>query len=246
MQQNFPQKPGIDFILKQAFFYWNKTLIYQLVFSLIYCTLLVLVFLFFSGKYGILEQFLFAATEYMKIGPSGIEQYRTNIAEIMESKGFQNFFLALIGTKIFLFPLNVGFFQIFRKIDLKENLSLSDLFVGYNGLNFFRYASYFMFWYFLHLFIAQTMILPAIWVLITLFVSPLMFFHNKTIFEGIALNWKALKMFFVEILVCCLVAFLFKYIGFAVFFVGGLLTLPFWNAMIYSLYKVIYNENKKF
>jgi hypothetical protein len=90
--------------------------------------------------------------------------------------------------------------------------------------------------------IAQTIILPFVWVMITLFVAPLMFFQNKTIFEGIALNWKALKLYFIEILVCVIVAFLFKYIGFTLFLVGGLLTLPFWNAMIHSLYKTIFDE----
>ncbi len=36
MQSKYPQKPGIDFILKQAFFYWNKTLVFQLMFSMIF------------------------------------------------------------------------------------------------------------------------------------------------------------------------------------------------------------------
>lgn len=242
MQENYPQKPGIDFILKQAFFYWNKTLLYQALFSVVYASVFLTVFFYFSGKYGIIEQFYAAALEYMKAGPAGIEEYKMQIAKIAESEGFQNFFLGLIGVKIFLYPLNIGFFQLYRKIDLKEQIGLADLFAGYNGLNFFRYVSYFMFWYFLYLFIAQTMILPVIWVLCTLFVAPLMFFLNKTIFEGISLNFKALKMYFLEILVCTIVAFLFKYIGFGIFLIGGLFTFPFWNAMIYSLYKTIFNE----
>lgn len=242
MQEQYPQKPGIDLILKQAFFYWNKTLVYQMIFSVIYLALFSTVFLYFSGRYGIMDQLLGAMSDYMKIGPAGLETYKNDVSAIMISKGFQNFYLGLVGTLIFLYPLNLGFFQIFRKIDLKENVELRDLFAGYNGLNFFRYASYFIFWYFLYTFIAQTLILPVVWVMITLFVAPLMFFQNKTIFEGIALNWKALKMYFIEILVCTMVAVLFKYVGFAIFLVGGLLTFPFWNAMIYSLYKTIFTE----
>ncbi|MCX8522768.1 hypothetical protein OF897_02385 [Chryseobacterium formosus] len=242
MQENYPQKPGIDFILKQAFFYWNKTLVYQLMFSLIYLTLFFTVFFYFSGQYGIMDQFFGAMSNYMKVGPSGMEQYKTDISMIIAGKGFQNFYLGMVGTQIFLYPLNLGFFQIFRKIDLKEPIEWRDLFAGYNGLNFFRYASYFIFWYFLYSFIAQTLVLPIFWVMITLFVAPLMFFQNKTIFEGIALNWKALKMYFVEILVCTIVAVLFKYLGFGIFLIGGLFTLPFWNAMIYSLYKTIFTE----
>jgi len=49
-------------------------------------------------------------------------------------------------------------------------------------------------------------------------------------------------MYFVEIMVCVIVAFLFKYLGFALFLIGGLFTFPFWNAMIYSLYKTVFSE----
>jgi hypothetical protein len=55
MQNKYPQKPGIDFILKQAFFYWNKTLIFQLMFSIIYFAVFLLAF-FFASKYGIWDQ----------------------------------------------------------------------------------------------------------------------------------------------------------------------------------------------
>lgn len=242
MQEKYPQKPGLDFILKQAFYYWNKTLLYQLMFSIIYFAIFLTVFFYFSEKYGIIEQFLVAASDYMKVGPEGMDEYKNQIALIMGSDGFQNFYLAIVGVQIFLYPLNLGLFQIFRKLDLKEQIVMGDLFTGYNGLNFFRYVSYFIFWFFFYTMIAQTIILPFVWVMITLFVAPLMFFQNKTIFEGIALNWKALKLYFIEILVCVIVAFLFKYVGFTLFLVGGLLTLPFWNAMIYSLYKTIFDE----
>lgn len=244
MQENYPQKPGLDFILKQAFFYWNKTLVYQLMFSVIYLSLFFTVFFYFSERFGIMNQLLVAMSDYTEVGPSGMDQYKTDIATIIASKEFRNFYLGIVGVQIFLYPLNLGFFQIFRKIDLGENTELKDLFAGYNGLNFFRYASYFIFWYFLYSFIAQTLILPVFWVMITIFVAPLMFFQNKTIFEGIALNWKALKMYFLEILVCTIVAVLFKYAGLAVFLVGIIFTFPFWNAMIYSLYKTIFIEKE--
>jgi len=244
MQEKYPQKPGLDFILKQAFYYWNKTLLYQLMFSIIYFAIFLTVFFYFSEKYGIIEQFLGAASDYMKAGSAGMDEYKNQIALIMGSDGFQNFYLAIVGVQIFLYPLNLGLFQIFRKLDLKEQIVMGDLFAGYNGLNFFRYISYFIFWFFFYTMIAQTIILPFVWVMITLFVAPLMFFQNKTIFEGIALNWKALKLYFIEILVCVIVAFLFKYVGFTLFLVGGLFTLPFWNAIIYSLYKTIFDEKR--
>lgn len=242
MQEQYPQKPGIDFILKQAFFYWNKTLVYQLLFSIIYFSVFFAAYLYIENRFGIYTQFSNAFLEYLQEGTKGIDALNQELATIKSSASFSYTTLGILIVSAFLYPLNLGFFQIYRKIDLKEQVEMSDLFVGYNGLNFFRYASYFIFWYFLYSIIAQTVILPVIWVMLTLFVAPLMFFQNKTIFEGIALNWKALKMYFIEILVCTMVAVLFKYVGFAIFLVGALFTFPFWNAMIYSLYKTIFTE----
>lgn len=238
MQQQYPQKPGIDFILKQAFFYWNKTLVYQLLFSLIFVTIFFSALFFFAGLFGIWEY----NRELQLALEKGVQEYVEKSQELGKTKNAIYFVYSCLGVFVFLYPLNLGFFQIYRKIDLKENFGVSDLFAGYNGLNFFRYISYFIFWFLMYLMIMQTLILPIIWVLITIFVAPLMFFQNKTIFEGIVLNWKALKIYFVEIFVCVIVATLFKYIGFALFLVGALFTFPFWNAMIYSLYKTIFTE----
>lgn len=242
MQQNYPQKPTIELILKQAFYYWNKTLLYQLLFSIVYLGIFLSVFLFFSGKYDIMNQFLAAANTYMQVGPSGMDAYKTEIATIMATPGFENFYLAIFGVSVFLYPLNIGFFEIYRKIDAKEPIIMGDLFAGYNGLTFFKFISYYIFWFFLYSMIVQTLILPFIWVLCTLLVAPLMYFQNRRIFEAISINFSVLKAHFLPIFVCVIVAFLFKYIGFALCIVGALFTFPIWNAIIYSLYKSIFNE----
>lgn len=238
MEHKYPQKPGLDFILKQAFFYWNKTLIFQLMFSIIYFGILMTVFFFCDARYGIMNGYM----ETAKYASEGVQVYRDELQKLLATDNFQNFSLWMMGTTIFLYPLNLGFYQIFRKIDMGEKPELGDLLVGYNGLNFFIYVGYFIFWYFIFAYTIQTIILGVVWVCITIFVAPIMFFMNKTIFESLSLNFKALKMYFVEILVCAIVAILFKYLGFALFIVGGLFTFPFWNAMIYSLYKTIFSE----
>lgn len=238
MQNKYPQKPGIDFILKQAFFYWNKTLIYQLMFSIIYFAIFFTSISFFAAKYGIWEMNQ-ELVEAFKIGTS---EYLAKTSEISQTDNYQKFMYGIFGTIIFLFPLNLGLFQIFKKMDLKEKIVIGDLFAGYNGLNFFKYIGYYIFWFFTYLMVAQTIILPVVWVFITIFVAPLMFFTDKRIFEAISLNFKALKMYFLEIFVCVLVAFFFKYLGFGLFLIGGLFTFPFWNAMIYSLYKTVFSE----
>ncbi len=240
MQQNYPQKPGLDFILKQAFYYWNRTLLFQLMFSLVYFAVFFTAFFFFIDYYEISSY----NAELLDAFRKGQEAYLQQIQKMSTTENVIYFDYAFSGILIFLYPLNLGLFQIYRKIDLQEPISLGDLFAGYNGLNFFRYVSYFLFWFMLFRLTSFTVIIPVFWVMVTLFVAPLMFFQNKTIFEAISINWKALKTHFVEILVCVIVAFIFRYVGFAVFFVGILLTFPFWNAMIYSLYKTIFTEKK--
>ncbi|MEJ5052075.1 hypothetical protein WH221_19785 [Chryseobacterium culicis] len=238
MQNKYPQKPGLDFILKQAFFYWNKTLVFQLMFSIFYFGIFLTVFFAADLKYNIFSQYM-ETSKYLK---DGMQAYATQYTKMVSTPEFQSFSLMIVGTMIFLYPLNIGFYQIYRKIDLKEKLELGDLLVGYNGLNFFKYIGYYIFWFFIYVNAAQTIILGIVWVIITVFVAPLMFFTNKRIFESISLNFKALRMYFLEITVCVIVAFIFKYLGFALFFIGGLFTFPFWNAMIYSLYKTVFSE----
>ena len=67
---------------------------------------------------------------------------------------------------------------------------------------------------------------------------------NKSIFESIGMTIKALKIYFVEILVCVIVAFIFRYVGIFAFWIGFLFTYPFTNAMIYTLYKNIFREKE--
>lgn len=238
MQEKYPQKTGLDFILKQAFYYWNRTLLFQVMFSIIYFAVFFTAFFFFVDYYGISSY----NTELIDAFRKGQEAYLEQVQKMGTTENVIYFDYAFSGILIFLYPLNLGFFQIYKKIDLKEPISLGDLFAGYNGLNFFRYVSYFLFWFMLFRLTTVTVIIPVFWVMVTLFVAPLMFFQNKTIFEAISINWKVLKMYFIEILVCVIVAFIFRYVGFALFFVGILFTFPFWNAMIYSLYKTIFTE----
>lgn len=238
MQSKYPQKPGIDFILKQAFFYWNKTLVFQLMFSMIFFGIFLTSLFFFGDKYGIWEQNT-VLTEALN---EGTKAYMEKISELSATENYQTFTLAIWATTAFLYPLNLGMFQIFRKLDLNEKPELGDLFVGYNGINFFKYLGYYLFWFMIYRLTVPTVLLAIVWVAVTVFVAPLMFFTDKRIFEAISLNFKALKIYFVEIMVCIFVAVLFKYLGFSLFLIGGLFTFPFWNAMIYSLYKTVFSE----
>jgi len=242
MQSEYPQKKSIEFILKQAFRYWSRTLIYQVIFSVLYILILFFTAAYFMNQFGITDQYFAAYQNYMQ--SKDIQAYQSEISKLSELPQFQHFFWILIGMNVFLYPLNLGLFKIFRKLDLGEKPEMADLFAGYSGINFFIYIGFYMFWFIIYLYAIPTVFLAIIWVFITLFCAPLMFFMNKRIFESISLSIKGLRIYFIEIIVCIFVAVLFKYIGVLTFF-GMFFTFPFVNAMIYSLYKTIFTENQQ-
>lgn len=238
--QDQTQQLGIDQILRTAFFYWKKTWLFQFMVGALHFSIFMLVYVYFASKLGILDHFVNISKQY----GNDFAKMQSAIAELTKSSNFATLFYILIATKIFLYPLVVGLFKIYRKIDLKEEYNISDLLSGYSGANFFIYAGYYMFWYTIFYYSTPTLILPIVWVLITLFVTPLMFFKNIRIFEGIVLSIKVLRSNFILLFVCVFVAFFFKMAGLLFFFFGYLLTFPFMTAMIYSLYQALFKEEK--
>ncbi len=240
MDLQSPSPTGLDILLKKAFGYWSKTLFYQLIFSVTYFSVFFIVWFGVAQRYGLLDDFM---AIFGRQGAS-IAEVQAEFQKIVKMPEYYNLSLATVFVMSFLFPLNMGFFQIYRKIDLNEKFGFDDLFSGYNGLNFFKFSSYFLFWIFVYQYTMITVVLGVAWVFVTMFVAPLMFFMNQRIFEAISLNFKALKLYPLEIAVCVLVAILFRYSGMLIFFFGILFTFPFWNAMIYTLYSKIFAEKE--
>ena len=218
-----PSGIGLDFLLKKAFGYWSKTLFYQLIFSITYFSIFFIVWFAVAQRYALLDDF---SALFSRQGAS-VSEIQTEFQKIIKMPEYYNLSLATIFVMAFLFPLNMGFFQIFRKMDLNEKVGMEDLFAGYNGFNFFKYSSYFLFWIFVYQYTMLTFVLGIAWVFVTIFVAPLMFFMNQRIFEAISLNFKALKLYPLEILVCVIVAILFRYSGMLIFLFGILFTFPF-------------------
>lgn len=238
MQSNYPHKSSIGEILKRAYFYWLSTILYQVLFSILSLSILVTSFIVFGEKYGILNHYM-GLSEKLK---EGFDAYEMGIKEMILSPGFMTFYWIMIATFVFIFPLNLGLYKMYRGIDLGIKPRLQDLFAGYEGVNFFIYTGFYLFWLLIYLYTVPTGIFAIVWVLLTLFTAPLMFFMDKRIFQTIPLNFKALKHYPLEIISACIVAFLFKYLGiFTV--IGAIFTYPFWTAMIYSLYQRIFTEN---
>lgn len=237
--QNF-QSPlgGLSYLFKQSFFYWNKALLYNLLFSIIYLVL------FFAG-YFYLFQYFGLWDEFVKIRDlvqTDMSAFNKQMEEIARRPEAANFSLAFFLLIALLNPLNVGLYRIYRKIDLNEKIVFRDLFAGYQGLDFFKFVGFYLFWMIIFTYANAFLFLGVVWIFITLFCVPLMYFMNVTTFRGIGLTWQILKNNFSTVFICCAVALLFALSGVILCGIGFVLTFPFLNAMIYTLYRYFYKE----
>ena len=223
----------------KAFEYWSKTMMFQLLFSLCYFTVYIGLTLFLFGYYGISEQ-IHNLSGYFGSDPSLTQE---KYIEILTSENFKYVTLWIIGITALLFPLNLGLFNIYRKMDKGEPVSVGDLFVGFEGSSFFKYFGYALFWGGLYYMFKMTILLAPVWVLSTLFVAPLMFLNNLNISEAIQLSVKALGKNIMGCILVLILGFFGSYIGFALCGFGILLTFPFWNAAIYAYYQKVFPEN---
>ena len=238
MENNTLQKPGIQEILKTAFGYWNKTLLYQLVYSLLYFSLFFLGYFYLFKHFGLWDEF----SKYSELVRTDIPAFNKKMEEIARLPQARNFSLAFFFLLALINPLNVGLYKIYRKLDLKEPISMNDLFAGYLGFDFFKFFGFYLFWIIIFTYANALLILGLVWIFVTLFSIPLMFFQSVNTFEGINLTVKGLRKNFGTIITGVFVAMLFSFSGLLLFGFGFLFTFPFWNAMIYTLYQSIYKE----
>ena len=232
------KKPALGEILQLAYHYWRRTLLYQVLFTLIYFSLGFTI-LYYSGvKLGLLDLYA-GAVEKLRISS---QAYVEEVQKIGRSDAAQRYYWIILFTLTFLYPLNLGLMKIFRKLDLNEKTDFHDLFAGYLGINFLIYTSFHLFWIMVFNLVVPTFFLAILWVLATLFAAPLMFFRGMRTFECISISLTVLRKYPLEILITVFLAVVIKYIG--IFsLVGALFTFPVWNAFIYALYKSIFVEN---
>lgn len=234
---NSTHKISLEEILSKSFFYWKSTLGFQAIVTLLYFGIFLLAgiqlshYYFGDKMYDYSQKFLEDPKLYMQ---------KLNELFATENGGYFQIIMALI--KASLFPLNIGLFKIYSNIDENKPSLLSDVLDGYSGSNFFKFWGYAIFWNVVFQLGFSLFFLPGIlWVLMTLFVSPLLYFTPIRMIEGIQLSAKVVFANFTIILPCAIVAFLFGYSGLVLFFVGFLFTFPFWNAIIYTLFKKFFN-----
>lgn len=235
-------KMNISQVVEEAFGYWKSTLKYSVVFTLIYYILYAF-FINLAVNYSGVEPYF---NDLQRVVLKNLEALEKKMQILVKKEEFINFFLLNMVALSILYPLNIGWFSIFSKMDKKEEISLNDLFAGYVGRSFFKYISYFFFWFMIFNYIQAFFVIPAIlWVAFTLLVAPIMFFKSEPLGTALIMSFKAAFRNFPLILVGVLISLAVRYGGLLVFLVGYLFTFPFWNAMIYSIYKAIFSEEVK-
>lgn len=237
--QNYQQpENGLSFILRQAFFYWNKALLYHLVFSLLYFTLFMAGYFYLVQYFGLWDEFM----KYRDLVQTDLPAFNKKMEEIAKTPQAANFTLAFFGLIALLNPLNVGLYKIYRKIELKEPVFFNDLFAGYQGSDFFSFVGFYLFWMIIFTYANAFLFLGVAWIFLTLFCVPLMFFLNVKIFKAIGLTWQVLRYNFSTVVIAMVVALLFSLSGILLCGIGFVLTFPFFNSMIYVLYRYLYKE----
>jgi hypothetical protein len=235
-QQNYPQKIGIKEILSIAFNYWNRTLLFQFVYSLLYLSLFFFGYFYLFRYFGLWNEF----SQYSDLMRTDFPAFNKKMEEIAKLPKTANFALSIFVLLALINPLNVGFYKVYRKLDLGEKPEINDLFAGYLGFDFFKFFGFYLFWIIIFSYANSLFILGIVWFFITLFSIPLMFFMNVSIFQSINLTVKGLRKDLITVMIGVFVAFLFSMSGILLFGLGFLFTFPFGNAMIYSLYQHYY------
>lgn len=227
---------SISAIMESAFGYWKKTLGIQVLFSVIYFGLFMVFAMGLFQYFGLMDDM----EKFRNMDLGDLKAITKLSEELAQKKEMQYFALCIVIVKALLFPLNVGFYKIYQKIDQGLGYNVSDLFAGFQGGYFFKFFGYALFWGMIYTFTNNIpMVLPLIWILVTLLITPIIYFKNTNIIEGLKLNFSVLKSHFLTFFVCVIVAGLFSYAGILLFGIGYLLTFPFWNAMIYAMYKAL-------
>ena len=241
MENNFSTNSPISPILKTAFSYWKKTLLFQLLYSMLYFSLFLLGYFYLFDYFGLWDE----VSKFSDLAKTDLPAFNKKMEEVFKLPQTRNFALTFFILLALINPLNVSFYKIYRKIDLNEPVKMNDIFAGYLGFDFFKFFGFFLFWIIIFAYANALFFLGVAWIFITLFSIPLLFFMNVKKFEGIGLTIKVLRKNFTTCLICVLVAILFSVSGILLCGFGFLFTFPFWHAMIYALYQQFYKEIDK-
>lgn len=234
-QENLPKaKITLDEVINQSFKYWKATLKFQLIFSVLYLSIAYILNSFLLKYFGINEEL----NNIIALGFKDFEMFIKKFEILISSNNYKIYEISLIASMSLIYPLNIGFFRVYTLFDEKKYISTNEIFDGFKGSTFFKLLGYFLFWGTFNYFLKKYFF-PAsfLWVFLTVFVGPLLYFTPMRMLEAINISAKVAWANWTIVLPCAIIAFLFSYSGFILFFVGFLFTYPFWNAIIYTLFK---------
>lgn len=224
------QKPEIGKIVSEAYQYWMRTLPFQLLFSVLYFTIFMFSAMYAFRYYGLFE-------EVMKIQDlfySDSRAFFNKYSEIMQTENARSFAMVVMVIKSVIFPLNIGFLKIYRKLDLGEQPQISDLFAGFQGNYFFLFVLYALAWNVINNYL---LIFTIIWIPMLLMIPSLIFFRNYSVFQAFKKSVQIFRAHAFLMIIATLASIVISYSGLVMFFFGIFITFPFWNAVIYVLYK---------
>lgn len=145
------QKPEIGKILTEAYQYWMRTLPFQLLFTVIYFSVIMFAGAYAFRYYGLFEQ----VNQFSQLMYSDFPAFIKKYEELMKTENAMYFTMAILVIKSVIFPLNIGFLKIYRKLDIGEPVAMSDLFAGFQGHYFFLFLIYSLFWNILNSYILK-------------------------------------------------------------------------------------------
>ena len=227
------QKPEFGKILTEAYQYWMKSLPYQLLFSVIYFSVIMFAGAYAFRYYGLFEE----VNRFSQLMYSDFPAFLKKYEALMQTENAVAFTMAVLVIKAVIFPLNIGFLKIYRKLDLGEPVVVSDLFAGFRGYHFFLFGIYAVFWNVINSYLLLFPPLCLLWIGLALFVPALVFYKNINFFHAFRISAQVFRKNVFLILLVSLASVLISYCGILVFFFGIFVSFPFWNAAIYVLYK---------
>ncbi len=232
MLQFTPGQAGLPEILKRAFRYWSRTLFYQVSYSLLYFSLFFLGYMYLFRHFGLWE----ALEPYRDLVMTDLPAFNTKAAEIAALPQAQGFVFGVFILLAIISPLNVGFYEMYRKVDAGEKPQLGDLFTGFRGIMFFRFLAFYLFWTIMLSYANIIPLLSLVWLMVTVLSVPLMLFHQAGTFQGIKASFQLLKLQPLAVAGSVVLGILISLSGVFLFGVGLVFTFPFWHAVVYALY----------
>lgn len=239
------QKISVGTGLAMAFGLWRKTMKYNALFSLVYYSAFILLMIGAGNYVGFWEKYL-EITPYLE---EDVRLFLKKYTELMTSKVGQLMFVFQQIGMVLVSPLWVGLLLVLQKRTKQETVDFSDLFVGYNGMNFFKYAGF----CFLSTMISSAfnlysllgLVLIILWTMQTLLVFPIMFFQREPMGISMLMSFQAMRHNFFPMLILVIVGTLFIYSGMLFFWIGIIFTMPFWATLVFSIYQQIFNDEIK-